>query len=529
MKQLWPWPAAILSGALLTLCFPPWECAWLCWVALIPLIAAIWFGRSDPAEDALWREVRRGALLGYVAGLVYFWGVFWWLTTVTGLGWFLLPFYLALFPAAWGAFAGLLRRQTGDFTVSRRNLWLAFAVAAAWVAQEWVRGWLFTGFGWNGLGVSLYKTTLLIQLAEYTGVGGLSFLVVLTNVIGAVTVVRFIAEAQRRRIRPHWDFSLTMALIAADIAFGIRTVFNQPRQPETELKVAMVQPNIPEAEKLDPESEKTVFDRLTFLTNAALVLKPQLLVWPEAATVRSIYADERNFNFVHDFAARADFSFLLGTLDFDNDEGGHDYNVAVLLTNQGESIQTYRKMHLVPFGEYIPFRHSFPFFAWVMGALVPVDFTPGKEPVLLKTKNPALKLGSLICFEDTQADQTRRFVKGGAQLLVNVTNDGWFLKSAGSRQHLANAVFRTVENRRPLLRAANTGVTAIVDRLGRITNQLRGPGGTTFVEGTLNDVVAVPALNAPKTFFTRNGELFSVLCTIWAAAMIPVAAGRRRP
>ena len=139
-----------------------------------------------------------------------------------------------------------------------------------------------------------------------------------------------------------------------------------------------------------------------------------------------------------------------------------------------------------------------------------------------------MNLGGLICFEDTQADLTRQFVKGGAQLLVNVTNDSWFLKSAGAEQHLANAVFRAVENRRPLLRAANTGVTAIIDSLGQVIHELRGANGTPFTEGILSDTVQVPPSNAPRTFFTDHGEVFSMLCALWTVALLPFAIWRRR-
>ena len=520
MLRFWPWLAAVLSGVLLVLCFPRWDQAWLVWVALTPVISAIWFGGGG---------IGRATLLAYVTGLVFFWGVFYWLYTVTGLGCVLLPFYLAIFPASWGALMGLLRPLAGDFTVSWRNFLLAATGAAAWVAQEWVRGWLFTGFGWNGLGTALHGSLWMIQITEYTGIGGLSFLIALANLIAVITVVRFMAEARLRRIRAHWDFSLTMALIAATLAFGIRTVLKPERsEPTTPLKVAMVQPNIPESEKFNFAAEQKIFNQLGFLTESALALNPQLLVWPESATPRSIYASEGNFKFAQDFAKRDDVNFLLGTLDFDEDNGGHDYNVAVLFTNHGKSIQTYRKIHLVPFGEYIPFRHSFPFFAWVIGSLVPVDFTPGTKPLVLKLANPDLKAGALICFEDTLGDLTRQFTKGGAQFLVNVTNDGWFLKSAGAEQHLANAVFRAVENRRPLLRSANTGVTAIVDTLGRVTNELRAPNGTPFTEGVVSDIVQVPPPTARLTFYTRHGDVVAILCSIWALAAIPYCRWRAR-
>lgn len=503
---------------LLTLCFPclpGWEQGWLCWIALAPAAAAVWFGANG---------VKRAALLGYVAGLVFFWGTFSWLTTVTGLGWFLLPFYLALYPAGWAAFLCVARRKTDDFTSSAANLRLAALGAAAWVALEWVRGLGALSFGWNGLGVALHGNLALIQIAEYTGVGGLSFLVAFTNLTAVITVRRFISEARSRRIRPHWDFSANMALLAAVFAFGVRTVFAPAAGGTIPLRVAAVQACIPQEQKFDRAFASWIQERYSALTEVALATRPQLLLWPEAATPGSIFEKE-TFPFVRGFAERGDLNFLLGTLDFD--EAQHDYNIAALFTEKGKTLQTYRKIHLVPFGEYIPFRRTFPPFEWIIGELVPSDFTAGTEYTLLKLENPSINVGALVCFEDTLGELTRHFVGRGAQLLANITNDGWFLRSQGAEQHLANAVFRAVENRRPLVRAANTGVTAFIDPLGRVANAFR-PDGNSFAEGVLAQTIQIPPESAPKTFFTRHGERFSQLCAGWSLAALCLLMWQRR-
>ena len=522
MKNLrfWPWLAAVFSGLLLTLCFAPFNQGWLCWVALAPVIAAIWFGRQG--------GLQRAALLGYVMGLVFFWGVFSWLNTVTIAGWLLLPFYLALFPAAWATLLCAFSRSAGDFTRSGANLRLALLGAAAWTALEWLRGLGALSFGWNGLGIALHGNLSLIQITELTGVGGLSFLVALVNLIAVITVRRFWMEARHRRIRPHWDFSACLALIAAVFAYGVRTVFTPAAGDSLPLRVAAVQANIPQDEKFDRAHAKMIQERYTALTEIALSSQPQLLLWPEAATPGSMFESEEMFQFVSGFAQRGNVNFLLGTLDFD--EAQHDYNIAALFSRGERKPQTYRKIHLVPFGEYIPFRRAFPPFEWIIGDLVPGDFTPGTEYTVFKLSNPSLNAAALICFEDTLGDLTRRFVVNGAQLLINVTNDGWFLHSQGAEQHLANAVFRAVENRRPLVRAANTGVTAFIDPLGRVTNAFR-PDGNPFGEGFLSGIVQVPPETAPKTFYTRQGERFSQACAVVAglAAIGCLIRQRRRP
>jgi apolipoprotein N-acyltransferase len=190
ITKLWPWLAAICSGLLYAACFAPFNLTWFCWIALTPLIAAIWFSGTESRHRWL-----RNLLLGYLAGLTFFWVVFSWLTTVTILGWFVLEFYMAIYVAIWAWFCGLLRpkpkpTRTGGskwdqmlsqartnarpspspWTKSTNNLRLALLLAAAWTTLEWLRGWVFSGFGWNGLGVALHDNWPLIQIAEFTGV-----------------------------------------------------------------------------------------------------------------------------------------------------------------------------------------------------------------------------------------------------------------------------------------------------------------------------------------------------------------------
>ncbi|HXA08945.1 MAG TPA: apolipoprotein N-acyltransferase, partial [Chthoniobacterales bacterium] len=188
-----------------------------------------------------------------------------------------------------------------------------------------------------------------------------------------------------------------------------------------------------------------------------------------------------------------------------------DYNAALLVSNGAENIQVYHKLHLVPFGEYVPGRHTVPFIAAIVGDQVPGDFTRGKEPVVFRLTTDQVKVAPLICFEDTLGELTRQFVLRGANLLANVTNDGWFLHTAAGRQQLANAVFRCVETRRPMARAANTGVTCFVNRFGRVTQMLLDAKGSQFTEGVLTGAVEVPTAGT-LTFYVRHGELFAKGC-----------------
>ena len=532
---LWPWACAASSGFLLAFCFPGWDQGWLVWIALTPLLAAVRLS-PRPARHA-WL---RNALLGYVAGLVFFTLTFSWLGSPLAAlfrnPWLvflppLLATYLALYFAFWAWFIGLF--GDASFLFSGRNLRIALLAASAWVAQEWTRGWLFGGFGWNGLGVALHQNIALIQAADLAGLPGLSFLVAFANVIAFITIRRFVAEVGRTRVRPHWDFSVMMASVVATFAYGVHALMHPIDLPPAAggdtvpLRIAAVQPDIPESDKSDPARVQQIYGRYDALTRTALAWQPQLLLWPEASTLTDLF-DPDTFGYLKELLSDSDTAFLLGSFLSSPDAG--EYNIAACLTRHGEGVQIYRKMHLVPFGEYIPLRHSFPLFAKIAGELVPGDLRPGTEYTLFHIgPPPPLRIAPLICFEDTDGDHTRRFVSGenrGAQLLVNITNDSWFGRSPGCEQHLANALFRAIENRRPLVRAANTGVTCMIDSQGRILHSLLNPDGTPFLEGILFGTVYVPR-NPVFTLYTRYGDWVAFAST--AVSLLAIGFRLIRP
>ena len=543
---LWPWLAAVLSGLLYAACFAPFNYDWLCWIALIPLLAAIWFSGQGTR-----RRWARDILLGYLAGISFFWTVFSWLRTVTVPGWLLVGAYMSLYIALWSWLCGLLRprpRQLREKPIEgldavnrrlnekyavqrgsdhvesslqidsteRRSPWLssinnlrvALLLAAAWVGQEWLRSIVFSGWGWNTLGHSLHRQLVLIQIAEFTGVPGLSFMIAFTNVILLASIRRFILETRIKPMRPHFDLTLTMAGIVGVMSFGVHAL--RMRRDGKPLNVALVQPNVPREEKFTVEFASKTFDQFTRLSRPALEtnVRADLLVWPESAMPGPVLGDERSYRFVMDFSAAAKTDLLLGTIDQDET---HAYNAAMLVSDGGAHTQIYRKVHLVPFGEYIPGRHTIPLLARVVGDQVPDDFSFGKEYTVFKLTNGKATAAPLICFEDTIGDLARQFVRAGANLLVNVTNDGWFLRSAGSQQHLANAIFRCVETRLPMVRAANTGVTCFVNEFGNITQTLVDETDSQFTEGTLTGQVMIVA-SPELTFYVRHGELFAHGC-----------------
>ncbi len=518
--RFWPWLAALTTGVLLALSFPPVDRGGLIWIALIPLICGVWFRRPRTSG-------RRAFALGYVAGLTFFTITFYWLhelgllfhaPILRGIPLF-LALYLALYPAIWTWFLDrvLVPGATGKtFRHSGRNLFVGALGAAAWTGLEWVRGWLFGGFGWNGLGVALHNDLPMIQVADLTGVFGLTWLIAYANLMLVIIVRRLVAEfgpVFLHRIR--WEFSASVLLVGLVFAYGVRQLMN-PSAPGkvVSLDVAMIQANIPQTDKFDPEAEDAIFAELREQTALAAALRPNLIVWPESATPRGVFADQINFDFVTGVVAEHHIPLLFGTVLEDPTVGS--FNGAVLLSPDDTDPMRwpiYRKIHLVPFGEYLPLR---PLLGWALAGLLPGDFLPGNEYTLLPLAKPPIKIAALVCFEDTVGELTRRFADAGADLLVNVTNDGWFGQSAAARVHLANAVFRAVENRRPLLRCCNTGITANILPTGRIDEAL-----PPFQKGMLNRRIGVP-IQAATTFYTRHGDWvawFSAGVTLIAIAL----------
>ena len=541
LTPLVPWLLAVLSGIMVGGSFPPWEhrwLTWLPWMALAPLCWALWM-LPRPASSNAKAWARHCFLLGWLSGTISFLISLQWITTVTSPGWIALSLIIGLYHALWALFAGLVLRSFGEtkdpataWLGSLRNLIVALLASAAWVAVEWLRGTLFSGFGWNSLGVALRHSIPLIQIAGITGTAGLTFLSVLMAATAVITVERLRREIRLRRTRPHFDFMIAVLLVVLTFGYGVKKITAPPIKT-TPLRVAGLQGNVPVYDYWDPKCETRIMEGYLRQSRMALTLDPDLVIWPEAATPRPLLLDEIIFNQVKEVASGTRVDFLIGSVHYEQEPRG-DYNSAILLTNHAGAAQIYNKVHLVPFGEFVPFRKGFPLLSWIVGNRVPYDFDPGKGPALLELSQHApdaasAKLGPLLCFEDTLGELTRQSAALGAQLLVTLTNDGWFEHSTATRQHLANAQLRTVETGLPLLRVADTGITCLVDRFGRIRDTLSGPNGNTFIEGILQVNVPVP-VHPVQTFYTRHGDLFAHACLALtvAASLAAWLAFRRR-
>lgn len=504
---------ALLSGVLLTLPFLSFSLGPLAWVALVPLLAAL--------RD---RTLREGFLLGLIAGAVWSWGGLYWLHLVTIPGYLVLGLYLALYLALWSGWVVWL--------AARRPGWIWWAAPAAWTALEYLRTYLFTGFPWNLLGVSQVRNLPLIQAASLSGVYGVGFLLVLVNV--AIASAAAFLRARSRPgspapVRPNGIIPAVLLLTAA-LLYGRHALKSSTEgKSPPPLEVTVVQGSIRQEQKWVPGLAPAHLQAHIDLSLRALARSSDLVIWPESAL--PYYPEETPAvrKRLEDLAAGGPAYLLAGG---DYRDGTGSYNSAYLVSPAGGPALRYDKVHLVPFGEYAPLRSVFPF----LGRVVPweEDFSPGPGyPVfpladLSPPREPAPRIGVLICYEDIFPGPARRLVKAGAGLLVNVTNDAWFGYTPAPFQHSAAAAFRAVENRVYLARAANTGYSCVIDPWGRVVGEVADrEGRRLFVPGWVT--VSVHPRIRPS-FYRRHGDLFSWICIVLslAAALGSLPPGIRR-
>jgi len=311
-----------------------------------------------------------------------------------------------------------------------------------------------------------------------------------------------------------------MLLLGGAFVYGLRTIQSAPVGGACRaLRLALVQGNIPQSLKFDDREKPLIFDRYRSLTTTATLEEADLVIWPETATPDALRYDPETFAVVTNITAQTQADLLTGTIDFTPRSAPVEaFNAAALVRPDGLVAGVYRKIHLVPFGEYVPLRKIGPFLKW----FTPItdSFECGRETTLFNVHG--LKFGAVICFEDTLPDLYRRFVKRGADFMVNLTNDGWFKDSPAAEQHLANAIFRAVENRRSLVRCTNNGMTCLIDQFGIIRHRV-----APFTPATLAFTLLVPA-ELPVTFYTQSGDVFTAGCAV-VALLAVIACWRRRP
>lgn len=450
-------PLYLLTSLLYIFSFPNFNLTWLAWICLIPLVIAV-----DKEKDVVC--VIRNCLL---CGWIIFLGSMYWLTYVTWLGYILVTFYLAWYIVLFG----VIRFYNKNF----------IAVPLVWTVLEFIRSNFLGGIPWLLLGASQYAFLPVIQISNITGVYGVSFLIALVN-IGII----------KRR------FSCILVLLLA-IGYG-GYCFKKPATGQ-KIKVGIVQPNVPQDVKWDPAYTDWMLEKLEILTRS--IKGADIFVWPETA-VPTFTETAGLFKIIISFIKETSADFIIGSQGISFNGEKHYHNSAFLISKNGRIAGEYRKIHLVPFGEFVPFGKTFPF----LKKFTPIEegFTAGNEYTIFQISDSGrFRISALICFEDIFPSLARKFVQNGADMLINITNDGWFGKTNAVYQHAYLSVFRAVENGVPLVRSTNTGLSCFIESAGKI--HMIKP----FIETAQAREMLVSKRN---TFYTRYGDIFGWLCVI---------------
>ncbi|MGA2271112.1 MAG: apolipoprotein N-acyltransferase [Bryobacteraceae bacterium] len=472
------WLLALLSAALLVLAFPRFQIAWLAPVALTPLLVAL------AREARPWRRF----LLGWGSGVVYWFGVCYWIQFVLSFhgglgnlaGWavfLLFCFAKALHMGVFAWLAGILIRRW----------WAVPAVAALWVAIEATHGSL--GFAWLALGNAGIDMEMPMRLAPLTGVYGLSFVFMMMATALALALLR------RSRLELLW-------LILLPFLVFLPPLPPAQRGRETAL---LTQPNISETEEWTAQSIDRMQREQVALTMRGVLVEtqrpPSMVVWPEVPAPLYYYEDDRFRSYVDELARATHAHLLIGLVA--HAPGGAPLNSAALISPAGVPISRYDKVNLVPFGEYVP---------WPLGLIASKistelgDFVAGRRVVVSPVGGH--KIGAFICYESVLPDFVRKFAAGGAEVLFNISNDGWFGRSAARYQHLQMVRMRAAENHRWILRSTNDGITATIDSAGRLRGTL-----PLYVEATSYTGFTYIS---EQTVYTRYGDWFVALCAAMA-------------
>lgn len=495
---------SIASGILLILSFPRWNLEPLAWVAFVPAFVSF---RG--------MGMKRAFLMGFVTGLAANTGILYWTTVAMAvyghIPWVLSILLLLLLASILSALYFGPWAMAVEY-LGGKGVPEVLSAPLAWASLEFIRNYLFTGFPWESLGYSQYLNLPLIQMAEYTGVYGVSFVLMLVN----ASLYSFISSPlpwwERVRVRGMW-LAMSGCLLLGLYTFGNRRLSEIRRSQSSlpRLRVGLVQGNIEQDKKWDPAFQQETMNIYTSLSAKASQDPTGLIIWPETAAPFYFQSDLRYRPQLLHLPQELRTYLLFGSIAYGDVAGRvRYYNSAFLVSPEGLEVGRYDKLHMVPFGEYLPFPLHFlyPIFDKIIGSVG--DFTPGKDASLFTL--PDGKFGVLICYEIIFPELSRRLAREGAGLLVTITNDAWFGATSAPYQHISMAAFRAVENRRYVARAANTGISGVIDMAGTIvlSTDIFRPAAVTGDVGMGNDT----------TFYTAYGDVFAFFCLLVLTVLI---------
>ena len=501
-RKILAWVLSFSSGLILFAAFPPIGSASLGFIGLIPFLWSL----------SLYPQAK--LRLAYLAGLVFWIPSLWFLSPVTIPGALTLAAYCAVYWIPMGWAWGRFLEQTPKWTFLRSVRWV-LGGAAWWCLFEWIRSWFLTGFPWNEMAVSQWENIGLLQIASIGGTGLLSFLLVSMNLGLGVTLMGIAAAGRMqlpKRNHPELYLPIILLVVAFRWGWGEMNRLHPETVENTATRITAIQPN--SENKWSAETSADNYRVLWELTDSAMSLNPDLVVWPETAVPEELRYSPTTAALVRRLTVH-EVPLLIGSLDFEHQqtpEGDMEriyYNSSFLISPKGELVGEYRKQHLVMFGEYMPFVKILPFLRSLTP--MPEDVTPGELPGVIPFEEQNLRLGMLICFEDLLPHLARDRVKDGADVFVNQTNDAWFDPLWGSRAHLAHAVFRSVEQRKPTVRVTNSGVSAWIDVRGVVRETLAHPvSGEVRTRGFQTFDVEIPERNG-MTFYGSLPLFFPIL------------------
>ncbi|MSQ48001.1 MAG: apolipoprotein N-acyltransferase [Deltaproteobacteria bacterium] len=497
--------SAFICGCLLALAFPPIDLSFFAWVGFVPLL---WLIREHPPKRAF--------LLGWTAGMGFYLCTVYWVVHTIGL-YSNIPSVVAVGPLL--MMCAILAFYTGLFVAGlrfarQRGGAILLIGPPLWITCEWLRSFFFIGFPWLNLGYSQHQHLNLIQFVEFTSVYGLSALVMFVNLL----IFTCWHSSNRRRIQL---FATAVILVLGLSAWGSwRRSRIAALPPAHHLRIGLIQGNIPQDTKWHPNAQEETMVRYERLTREAVARGANLVIWPETAAPFFFQAetlpDAAYRERLLQLATAVKTPILFGSPAF-KIRGTQVtlFNRAYLLSANAEIVDSYDKIQLVPFGEYIPFHRLLFFLDKLVVGIG--DFAAGTEQTVFSL--PQARFSVLICYEGIFPSSTREFVGRGAELLVNITNDAWFGRTSAPYQHLVMEAMRAVENRVPLVRAANTGFSAVVDLDGRIRSRTNLYETTLLVEDLSWPLVA--------SFYARYGDVFVWLCVMSSSLMLGYCYLRR--
>jgi apolipoprotein N-acyltransferase len=510
--RLIPWIVGLLTVGLAVVSFPPYAMSEFAYAMLVPGI--------------FWAYLRPGfrvyacTLLG--AQVVAWTIILGWLHHVSWLGLLLLGPFTGLWIGVWYlAVWWTVPRMFGRTNPVR--LVALVGLAGLWVVIEWTRTWFLSGFPWLPLAASQWQRISILQVAAYTGAGGVSFVLVAMNLGFAAYAHRLFREERTGFSRRSQEFFLAMFLLLTCLAIYVQETVHRTDFSVRFLRVGLVQPYIPQTLKWDEASAPEILSVLEKNTVQAASVRPDLILWPEAVTPWAVQGDANMQAWVERLVQRTKSPLLIGSIGREEVPGMGTIwsNGAYLVKPEGGlQIEAYRKRHLVPFGEFVPFR---PLLGWI-SKFVPVgdtDFLPGVTPSLIEVPvadGVTAMAGPLICYEDAFPSLARSSVQAGADLLVVMTNNGWFGEGGAAVQHAAHSVLRAVETRRPVLRVGNGGWSGWIDEFGYTRYQATDDAGSIYFRGArVINVSRDHRWVGRRSFYVEHGDWFVVTSALAAA------------